>query len=308
MRRLAPFIYRAAVLYSALLLPPRPARCQELEPRAYAANPINIGYAIAAFGHSSGGVLLDPTAPVSDVSAKVQSLALAGGRTFALFGRTANASAALPYAWGTVSGNVGEASRSVDRSGLADAQLRFSINLVGGPALPLAEFARRKPATIVGTSLHIAVPTGEYSPDRLINLGTNRWGFKPEVGVSHPAGPWTLELYSGCWFFTRNSAYYGGRTKEVRPLFSVQSHVAYSFKPGLWLAADATFYSGGRSVVEGQPKSERQESTRVGLTFSLPVWRTNSIKASWSTGATVRLGGDFDTLSLAWQTTLGGRH
>jgi hypothetical protein len=290
-----------------LLLLPRAAYCQELEPRAYAANPVNIGFALAGFGHSSGDVLLDPTAPVSDVSAKLQSLALGGGATFALFGRTASVSALLPYAWGTISGNVGEASQSIERSGLADARLRFSINLVGGPALPLAAFVKRKPGTIVGTSLIISIPTGEYAADKLINLGTNRWGLKPEVGLSHPAGRWTLEFYTGCWFFTRNSSYFGGHTKDVRPLLSVQSHVAYTFKPRLWLAADGTFYTGGRSVLDGQPGAERQESTRVGLTLSLPVWRTHSIKASWSTGATVRLGGNFDTISLAWQTTFLGK-
>ena len=304
---LARFINGAAALPLALLLLSRPVRGQELEPRAYAANPVNIGFAVAAFGHSSGDVLLDPTVPVTDVSAKVESLVLGGGGTFALFGRTASASALLPYAWGTISGSVGEASQSVDRSGLADARLRFAINLVGGPALPLAAFVQRRPETIVGTSLTISIPTGEYASDKLINLGTNRWGFKPEIGLSHPAGRWTLELYGGCWFFTRNPAYFGGQTKDVRPLLSVQSHVAYTFKPRLWLAADATFYTGGRNVLDGQPGSERQESSRVGLTLSLPVWRTHSIKASWSTGATVRSGGDFDTITLAWQTTLAGQ-
>jgi hypothetical protein len=308
MRRHAPLIDGVVLLHAALLVPWSSARGQELEPRAYAANPVGIGFAVAAYGYSTGDVLLDPTVPITDVSATVQSVALGGGGTFALFGRTASVSALLPYAWGTVSGTVGEAASSVERSGLADARLRFSINLLGGPALPLAAFVQRRPGTIVGTSLIIAIPTGEYAADKLINLGTNRWGFKPEVGLSHPAGRWTLELYGGCWFFTRNPSYFGGITKDVRPLLSVQSHVAYTFKPRLWLAADATFYTGGRNVLDGQPGSERQESSRVGLTLSLPVWRTHSIKASWSTGATVRFGGNFDTISLAWQTTLAGKH
>jgi hypothetical protein len=262
---------------------------------------------VAAFGHSRGDVLLDPTVPITDVIAKLESLTLGGGGTFALFGRTASVSALLPYAWGTISGTVGEASSSVERSGLADGRLRLAIDLVGHPVLPLAAFVQRRPGTIVGTSLTVSIPTGEYAPDKLINLGTNQWGFKPEVGLSHPAGRWTLELYGGCWFFTRNSAYFGGQTKDVRPLLSVQSHVAYTLKPRLWLAADATFYTGGRNVLDGQPASERQENTRVGLTLSVPVWRIHSVKASWSTGATVRSGGDFDTIVLAWQTTLAGK-
>jgi hypothetical protein len=298
----------AAALAAAFLLLPQPARGQELEPRAYAANPVNIGFAVAAFGYSTGGVLFDPAAPFTDVTARLYSLAPAAGVTFGLFGRSASASAALPYAWGNIRGNVGETAGSIERSGLADARLRFSINLVGGPALPMSAFVRRRPGTIVGTSLTISVPTGQYYSDKLINLGTNRWGFKPEVGISYPTGRWTLELYSGCWFFTRNPSYFGGSTQDVRPLMSVQSHVAYTFRPGLWLAADGTFYAGGRRVLDGQPALERQENTRVGLTLSLPVSRIHSIKVSWSTGATVRLGGDFDTIGLAWQTTLGVKH
>jgi hypothetical protein len=189
-------------------------------------------------------------------------------------------------------------------AGLADATLRLSVNLLGGPALPLAAFAQRRPRTLLGASLKVSLPTGEYFPDKLINLGTNRWGFKPEIGLSQPAGRWTLELYTGSWFFTRNSAYFGGRTKTVRPLMSVQSHIGYTVKPGLWLAADGTFYTGGRSEVDGQAAVERQENSRVGITLSVPVMRTNSIKVSWSTGATVRLGSNFDTISLAWQSTL----
>ena len=301
---LARSIHRLLLLHSALLVRPGRAWCQDLEPRAYAANPIGVRFAVAAFVHTTGDVVLDPTSPVSDVRATLHSVVLGAGGTFALVGRSASASVAVPYAWGTVSGNVAETDTSVDRAGLADARLRVAVSLVGGQAVPLAAFARRTPGTIVGISLTTAVPTGQYFPDKLINLGTNRWGFKPEVGVSYPAGPWTLELYAGSWFFTRNSSYWGGHTKDVRPLMSVQSHVAYTFRRRLWLAADVTFYTGGRSVVDGQPATEREANTRVGLTLSVPVWRIHSIKAAWSTGAVVRLGGDFDTFILTWQTTM----
>jgi len=209
--------------------------------------------------------------------------------------------------WGTVKGKVAEQLDSIERSGFADARARFAVNLVGGKALRLPEFAKRRPGTIVGASITIGLPTGQYFPDKLINLGTNRWAFKPEVGISQPVGKWTLELYGGCWFFTQNSSFFGGQVKQEQPLFSLQSHVGYTFKSRLWVTGNATFYYGGRTVVEGQSATERQESTRLGLTASLPVGRVNSVKLAWSTGATTRLGGDFDTFTLGWQTTfLGG--
>lgn len=294
-------------LFLTLLIHPSAVRAQELDPRTYAANPVGAAFALAAFRYSHGDVVFDPTLPFSDVTANLYSVSAGFGGTFALFTRTASAAVVVPYAWGTVKGKVGEQLDSIERSGFADARLRFAVNLVGGKALRLAEFAQRRPGTIVGTSVTIGLPTGQYFPDKLINLGTNRWAFKPEVGVSQPLGKWTLELYGGCWFFSQNSSFFGGQVKQERPLFSLQSHVGYTFKPRLWVTGSVTFYTGGRTVVEGQPAAERQESTRLGLTASLPVGRVNSVKLAWSTGATTRLGGDFDMFTLGWQTTFLGR-
>jgi Putative MetA-pathway of phenol degradation len=295
------------LLVHTLLIHPGAGRAQELDPRSYAANPVGAAFALAAFRYSTGSVLFDPTLPFSDVTADFYSVSAGFGGTFALFTRTASGAVLIPYAWGTVKGKVAEQLDSIERSGFADARLRLAVNLVGGKALRLPEFAQRRPGTIVGTSVTIVLPTGQYFPDKLINLGTNRWAFKPEVGLSQPVGKWTLELYGGCWFFTQNSSFFGGQVKQERPLLSLQSHIGYTFKPRLWITGDATFYSGGRTVVEGQPAAERQESTRLGLTFSLPVGRVNSVKFAWSTGATTRLGGDFDAFTLGWQTTFIGR-
>lgn len=281
-------------------------QAQELEPRAYADNPINIGFVIAGFGYSTGSVVSDPTQPISDIEADLYSITLGAGGTFSFLGRTASASLGLPFVWGDVSGVVGETADSITRSGFADPRLRLALNVLGGPARKLPEFVRRKPTTLVGVSLQISVPTGEYMPDKLINLGTNRWAFKPDVGISQPLGKWTLEAQAGVWLFTTNPDYLGGRVRKQAPLYSLQGHVGYTFRPGLWAAANATYYSGGRAEVDGVSAPERTESTRIGLTLSVPTFRNNSIKLAWSTGATVRFGGDFDTFGIAWQSTLLG--
>ena len=282
-----------------------PAGAQELEPRAYAANPIGVRFAALSFGYSTGDVVFEPTSPITDVAAKVYLAALGLGGTFAMFGRTASLAAIVPYGWADVSGNVFEEARSVERSGLADTRLRFGVNLLGGQALTLPQFARRAPSTVIGTSLTISTPTGQYYADKLVNVGTHRWAFKPEIGISHPTGPWTLELSVGSWFFTRNGSYYpGSQTKDQDPMVSLQSHVGYTIRPRLWVAADLTYYAGGRAVIDDVPAAERQENARVGLTVSLPVRRAHSVKVAWSKGAVTRLGGNFDTWLVVWQTTM----
>ena len=280
------------------------AGAQELEPRAYAANPVGVRFVLLSLGYSTGDVVFEPTSPITDVTAKVYLAALGVGGTFALFGRTASAAVVLPYGLADVTGNVFEEARSVERSGLADVRLRLGVNWLGGRALTLPEFVRRAPATVIGTSLTISAPTGQYYSDKLVNIGSHRWAFKPEIGVSHPAGPWTLELYVGSWFFTRNGSFFGGTTKEQRPMPSVQSHVGYTFRPRLWVATDFTYYAGGRAIIDDVQAAERQENARLGLTVSLPVRRAHSVKLAWSKGAVTRLGGNFDTWLLAWQTTM----
>jgi len=276
-------------------------RAQELEPRAYSPNPTGANFVLMAYGHSTGDVVFDPSVPITDVNAHVNQAAVFYGRTFGLFGRSASAAIQLPYAWGTVEGNVFESRMSVHRSGLADLRLRLTSNLIGGPALAPREFAQRRPRTTLGTSLLVIAPTGQYDPSKLVNLGTNRWAFKPELGLSRPAGRWWVELYAGGWFFTENGNFFGGSRKEQKPLASFQTHVSYVVRPRLWVAGDATFYTGGRTTVDGVEKADFQRNTRLGLTVSLPVKRRGGLKASWARGVITRVGGDFTTVAVAYQ-------
>jgi hypothetical protein len=279
------------------------ACAQELEPRAYSPNPVGANFLVSGYGHSSGGVLFDPSLPFSDVQADLNSALVGYGRTFGAFGRGATALLAVPYVWGDISGNVGEDRREISRSGLADTRLKLSINVLGVPALSPAEFAARKPGTTLGASLILVAPTGEYDSSRLINIGSNRWGFKPELGVSHPIGHWFLEASAGVWMFTSNDNFYGGSKREQDPISTLQAHVSYTFRPRLWIAADATYYEGGRTTVNGEDRADLQANLRVGVTLAVPIGVRHAIKLAWSDGASTRIGGDFSNYTIAWQYT-----
>ncbi len=290
-----------SVFLLAALVCAASAGAQELEPRAYSPAPVGLNIALLSYLYSSGGVVTDPSVPVQNIDAKINTGVLYYGRTFGLFGRSASASILLPYAWGRISGDVFEERREVTRAGLADLRLRFAVNLLGTPALSPKEFATRAPRTTLGASLTVGAPSGQYDAARLINLGSNRWAFKPEIGLSHPMGPWVFDLYAGAWFFTPNNDFFGGVRRTQQPIGVVQGHVSYVFRPGLWLAANGTWYSGGKTTIDGVRKEDLQKNTRVGATLSVPFGRSQSVKLSWATGATVRLGSDFDTYALAWQ-------
>jgi hypothetical protein len=277
---------------------------QDLEPRAYAAAPIGTNFFGVAAGRSSGDVLVDPSIPLTDVHATVNSTVVGGGRTFSFFGRTALLSAAFPYAWPTVSGETGETRRSVSLSGLTDPRIRLSVNFVGGKALKPDEFTRARRPTIVGASLTVAPPLGQYDRTRLVNLGSNRWSMKPEAGISHRMNNWIFDGYAGIWFFAANNFYYTGSSiRTQQPIVTIQGHTSYTFKPRLWLAFDATWYSGGTTSIDGVKRGSPQRNVRIGSTFSLPLTRQQSLKIAYGKGAMTRAGSNFTTVSAAWQLT-----
>jgi outer membrane putative beta-barrel porin/alpha-amylase len=276
---------------------------QELEPRAYSPSPVGVNFSLLALGRSTGEVLTDPSVPIQDVEAKLNAGVVGYGRTFGVLGHQASVVLAAPYIWGDVSGNVFEEARSVSRSGLGDIKLRLAVNLIGGEALTPREFMQRTPKTTLGASLSISAPTGQYDPDKLINIGTNRWAFKPEIGLTIPHDRWMFDLFAGVWLFSANPDFFGGVHREQDPMPTVQAHVSYTFRPQLWMAFDSTYYFGGETSANGVDAGDRKENSRVGLTLSMPVGKGHSIKFNVSKGATARLGSNFTTYGIGWQHT-----
>jgi hypothetical protein len=293
---------RLALALSAAVLFARPVGAQELEPRAYAPAPIGANFFLIAYSYQSGEVLFDPSLPFSDVNAYINGMAGGYGHTFSLFGRFASAAVVVPYAFGSINGNVGEDYTRITRSGLGDLRARFVVNLIGAPGLSAREWAAKKPQTTLGFSLVVSAPTGQYSPEKLINIGTNRWAFRPEFGLSYPTGHWTLEASAGVWLFLDNThTYPGENVRSQDPLFTFQAHAGYTFRPQLWLALDATYYVGGRTATNGVPGDTRFSNTRVGATFSVPVARGHTIKFLAATGVSARVGSRFNTYGIAYQ-------
>lgn len=295
---------RVAVAALCALFVATSVAAQDLDPRAYARVPIDATFTVAGFAVLHGAVVSDPTAPLQDLQATVQSASVGIGRSFDLFGRTAQAFVGLPYSWGDATARISGESQSTTRSGLSDMRLRMSVLLRGAPAVSLRDFNTVPRKTIVGTSLTVIAPTGQNYPTKLINLGSARWGVRPEVAISRPAGPrWLIDLYAGVWMFTKNGAYFPGSSVRTQaPMGAFQGHISYTVRPAMWAAFDATYYVGGESSINGVNKNDRQSNSRIGATLVLPVKKRHSVKFAWSMGAIVRSGADFTAFSVGWQT------
>ena len=277
------------------------ARAQDMEPRAYSPSPIDGNFLLASYLRTTGAVSLDPSLPIANVRASINTGLVAYVRTFELFGDTASAAIAIPYFQADVSGDVFESSKQVSRSGLGDIRLRLTDNFIGNPAMTPAEFAQRRPTTTVGTSLTITAPTGAYNAQHLVNISSHRWAFKPEIGASQPLGDWFIDGAAGVWLFADNGNFTGGHVRGEEPLWSIQAHGGYNFRPGLWLALDVTHYFGGDTILDGVNKRDFQTVTRYGATLSVPIADGFSAKVAYATWLTAHNSGSFDTLLFTLQ-------
>jgi hypothetical protein len=275
---------------------------QELEPGAYTVSPVGINVFNVGYVFNTGDVNFDPSLPVEEASAEIHTVSLSYARAASLAGRSATLLVAVPLVDGHLEGLVAGQFASADRFGTADMRVRVGVNLYGSPARRMPEFATTPPSKLnVGASVMVVMPTGQYDPARLVNLGTNRWAFKPEAAIIRTLGPWMFEIYAGAWLFTDNDDFYGGVTRSQDPLASFQFSFRRTFKPGMWLSANANFYSGGRTHIGGIAKQDFQTNSRIGTTFAFPLSARNALRVAVSRGAYTTIGSDFVGISASFQ-------
>ena len=295
----------AALVAAVVLTSGRSVHAQALEPRSYTNTPVGINFLLLGYGHTEGDVGFDESTVVKDARVRIDAGVLAYARSLDVWGLSGKVLAVLPVAEASGSAKVKGQGRDRDVFGLADPLLRISVNFLGAPALSLDEFATYRQDLIIGASLQVTAPLGQYDSSKLLNVGTNRWSVKPELGVSKAWGPLTLELIPGITFFTNNNDFFGGKTLEQDPIYSLQGHLIYEFSPAFWAAFNSTYYAGGRTTVDGE-QSQEPENVRVGVTAALSLSRRQSIKFYGSTGVYNRTDNNFWALGIAWQFRWGG--
>lgn len=283
----------------------REARAQEMEPRSYANAPVGLNFLIGGYVYTSGGVAFDTSLPLTDPDLKTHSGVLAYGRVLDFWGRSAKLNVIVPYT--DLRGTANFAGEPVERnvSGFADPVIKLSVNFYGAPALSLKDYAGYEQDLIIGASLRVTAPLGRYDDTKLVNIGTNRWSFKPEVGISKALGRWTFEGITGVTLFTDNDDFFGGNDRSQDPLYSVEGHVIYSGRSGIWGSLDATYFTGGRTTLNGILNRDLQQNWRLGATLAIPVDTHNSVKLYASRGVSSRTGNDFDLVGIAWQYRWG---
>ena len=280
---------------------------QELEPRSLTNIPTGMNFGVVGYAWSQGNILLDPALSIEDLHANVHGLGAGYLRSINVFGKSGKIDAVLPFAAGDWSGSLNQEYRQTSRNGFGDPRIRFSVNLLGAPALNREGFQTYRQKTILGINVQISLPLGQYFPDKLINLGSNRFTIKPQIGVSHRHEQWFLEGYASIWLFTMNKDFYGGNELKQNLIYTFKIHVIRSLPKGIWLAADVGYANGGKAYVNDAERESHISTFRLGGTIAIPIGLHHSIKLFGFTTLRMDKGSDYDLLSLAYQFRWGGK-
>jgi hypothetical protein len=292
--------------FMLLFLGSSAALAQELEPRTYSNTPVDVNLLVAGYAYSSGNVLLDPTLPIEDLDGKLNILLLGYARTFSLLGSNAKFKTFVPYAFGDWKGEFDGVPTERDARGFGDIRLKLEWNFFGAPALDSKEFAAWQQKTIVGGSLLVVTPTSDYSSDKLLNLGSNRWSIRPELGVSRAFGKWSAELIANVWLFGDNDNFFGGRTLKQEPLYVAKTHLIYTLRPGFWFGLSLGLGRGGQSKVDGESRATEQENFRYGVHVAYPLSKYHGLSASYASAKNQGAGTEFNVFALGYKYAWGG--
>ena len=274
---------------------------QQLEPRAYAALPRNFNTIVAGVGISRGNVLADPSLPIADFTITTTTFLATYLHTFEVGRKLARIQVTIPYAHVLGKLQIDGHDTSGSRSGLADAEIRLGVNLTGSPPLDKKAFTHYTQETIVGVSLVFSVPTGLYYADKRINIGSHRWGIKPEIGVSKRIKRIYLEGYAGVWFYSRNNAYLSTNSISQDPVFNLQIHGSYYFRNFMWVSINSVWFIGGQTRIDDVSQGDLLDNWRAGATWGIPIARGQALRLQFHAGVLAAGRYNYNVVSLGYQ-------
>jgi Putative MetA-pathway of phenol degradation len=189
-----------ACLFLAIFYLSDQACAQFTDPRTYANTPVGINQLELNYAYVHANASIDTSLIVTGAHLNLNQGIIDYTRYFGLLHRLMWVEAGVPVA--SLGGSVTGTNIQGSASGAGDSSYQLAMLLKGGPALSVAQFENYEATTCLGASLTISSPTGLYHGDRILNLGSDRWSFKPEIALSHPFGreqKWEFDTYANVY-------------------------------------------------------------------------------------------------------------
>jgi hypothetical protein len=262
----------------AILRFPDQVYAQFAEAHHYDNAPVGVNQLELAYAYARSDASIDTSLVVAGARFNLNQGTITYTRYFGFLHRTAWVDASIPVA--DLSGSVTGTNVQGSTTGSGDSSYAVTALLKGGPALNVGQFADYTPTTTVGVSLTISAPTGQYNPNKLLNLGSDRWSFKPEMAVSHPFGSeqkWQCDVYARAYFFTDNTSYHGREILRQEPLPGLEGHISYLFVHNAWASIDTLYSFRGATVINGIHQNDAQTSFTLGSEVNVSLNQRNSL-------------------------------
>jgi len=278
---------------------------QDIEPRRWTPLPVGMNILGAGVVYTDGDISLDPVLEIEDATVKAKTVVVTSQHAFGLLGQSARFDVTLPYQDNKWEGQLAGKPASVDRRGFGDPRVRLSVNFLGAPALKGKAFEAYRAShpvnTVVGAALAVTLPLGEYKEDKLLNLGENRFVFRPQLGFVHTRGHWSYELTGSVFLFTDNNDFVGNNKLEQNPLLAAQTHLTYVATKHWWVSVGAAHDWGGETSVNGENKDDRRGDLLYGISTGLPLGTRSSVKLAYVRSRTKQdVGKDTNSLALGY--------
>ena len=283
-----------------------PARAQFTDPRTYTNSPIGINQLELGYTYVHTNASLDASLVVAGARLNLNQGTLDYTRYFGLFHRLTWVEAAVPIAG--LGGEVSGTNIAGSTTGTGDSSYNFAMLLKGGTALSVSQFENYESRTALGASFTITAPTGLYSSDKILNLGSDRWSFKPEVGLSYPFGnkqKWELDAYANAYFYTNNTSYHGHEILRQDPLPGVEGHISYSFSDNLWASLDTRYSFRGTTFLNDVDQSNTQRNFILGSELNVSLNSRNSLVLEFAKAMVHRNGPALTGFSLRYDYIWG---
>jgi hypothetical protein len=282
-----------------------PAPAQDIEPRRWTPLPVGMNVLGAGAVYTDGDIAFDPVLDIENANVEVKTVLASYLRAFDLAGQSARFDVRLPYQDARWEGLLAGEPAAVERHGFADPRLRLSVNFIGAPALKGKAYQAYRAAhpvnTVVGAALAVRLPLGEYKKDKLLNLGENRFVFRPQLGFVHTHGHWSYELTGSVFLYTDNDDFFGNNKREQDPLYALQTHITYVAPKHWWVSLGAAHDWGGESKINGERKDDERRDLLYGISAGLPVGSRSSVKIAYvGSRSSEDVGKDSDTLALGF--------
>jgi len=298
-------IVKALRLFTIAFLLYQNAFSQDIEPRRWSPIPLGTHVLGAGYSYTSGDVFFDPLLQAEDVKIRAHSLAVSFVQPFKVRNKLASIRLLVPFSVADWSGLLSGEPAAVNRTGFGDPRIRASVLLAGPPAgnaLEVRQYRLDNPtSTSFGVSLAITVPLGEYFEDKLLNLGGNRFVFRPQVGMIHYWGTWSFELTGSVFLYTRNPDFFNDAERDQKPTFAMQSHLVKQLRGGSWLSLSAGYGLGGESVVNRQPNGDFRSNLLISASYSFLIAKRQGLKLTYIRSEALQdIGSNTNNFLLAW--------